>query len=141
MIPGPMFNLAPFLGAAIAKLPGAFYGSLGLFGPGCLLQIGLLPYWERLRKVKTVKTILHGTNAAAVGLIVTGVWLLMKTVLTGATAYALICSAGALTAVYGTSPVRIIVSHGLIGVVLVFFKIGGPYHLVETVREPIFPSL
>lgn len=135
--PGPMFNLAPFLGASVAQWKGALYGSIGLFGPGVLLQLGLLPYWEQVRRVSAVQSVLGGTNAAAVGLIIAGVWMLMKSVLVGPLAFVLTCSAGVLSAVYKVSPVRVIISHGIIGAVLIYLKIGGPYHFVENAQQII----
>lgn len=134
-----MFNLAPFLGASVDQWRGALYGSIGLFGPGILLQLGLLPYWERVRRIKVVKSVLAGTNAAAVGLIITGVWMLMKSVLIGSMAFVLTCSAGVLSVAYNVSPVRVIISHGIIGAILVYFNIGGPYHFVESAHEVVFP--
>lgn len=123
-----MFNIASFLGAAVVPLQGALLGSVGIFGPGILLQLGVLPYWERVRRVKAVQTILQGTNSAAVGLIFSGVWMLMTKALVGPAAFALTCSAGTLSIAFGMSPVNIIVSHGVLGVMLVSLGIGGPYH-------------
>lgn len=127
-----MFNLAPFLGAAVLSWPGAFCGSIGLFGPGVLLQVGLLPFWERLRRVQTAQTVLQGTNAAAAGLIMAGVWMLLKKAMVGPAAFALTCTAGALAITYKTGPAFNILIHGVAGVVLVVLGIGGPYHLSES---------
>lgn len=123
-----MFNLAPFLGAAVLSWPGAFYGSLGLFGPGILLQVGLLPFWERLRKVARAQTVLQGTVSAAVGLIVAGVWMLLRKALVGGTAFGLTCLAGALATVYKVPPAFNILINGALGVLLVVLGIGKPYH-------------
>lgn len=127
-IPGPMFNMAPFLGAAVVSLKGGFYGSIGLFGPGILLQIGTLPFWERVRKIEAAQIVLQGTNSAAVGLIIAGVWMLLQKALVGATAFALTCTAGAASVVFGVSPALNIVTHGILGILLVSLGIGGPYH-------------
>ena len=135
-----MFNIAPFLGAATAHIPGAFYGTLGTFGPGCLLQVGLLPYWERLRRIKDVKTILNGTNASAVGLIVAGVWMLLIKAFSGPAAFGLTVTAVMLKIKFNASPALIIISHGLIGFLLASLNIGGPFHVEENpVARAIFP--
>lgn len=128
-----MFSLATFLGAAIIPIKGAFYGSIGLFGPGVLLQLGLLPFWERFRRVKLVQTVLNGVNAAAVGLIIAGVWSLTQSALAGPTAFALTVSATVLSVIFETTPVGVIVSHGILGALLVYFQIGGPYHVMKDV--------
>lgn len=128
-VPGPMFNLAPFLGAAVLSWPGALYGSVGLFGPGLLLMIGFLPFWERVRKNTTAQTILQGTNSAASGLILAGVWMLLKKAMVGPTAFALTCLGGALKMVYGFPPAKIIIVCGVLGFILVWLDIGSPFHL------------
>lgn len=126
-----MFNLAPFLGAAVLSWPGAFCGSFGLFGPGILLQVALLPFWERLRKVRTARTVLQGTNAAAAGLIVAGVWMLLRKTFVGPAAFALTCTAGAMAVTFQAGPAVNIVLHGIVGALIVYLGIGGPYRLVD----------
>jgi chromate transporter len=51
MLPGPLFNLSAYVGAIYLGVPGAFVGWVGLFLPGFLLVIALLPLWDRIRKV------------------------------------------------------------------------------------------
>ena len=130
-VPGPMFNLAVFLGAAILSWRGAVCGSLGLFGPGMLLQIGLLPFWERVRKMRATQTVLQGTNAAAAGLILAGVWMLLRKALVGPAAFALVCTAGAAATVFEVPPAANIVMHGVAGFALVSLGVGGPFHVAE----------
>ena len=124
-----MFNLAPFLGAAVLSWPGAFCGSFGLFGPGLFLQVGLLPFWERLRLIEKAQIFLQGTNSAAAGLIMAGVWMLLRKALVGPAAFALTCSAGAFAITYDVPPAFNILVHGIAGVLLVSASIGGPYHI------------
>lgn len=69
MLPGPLYNLAAFIGAIYKGLPGALLGWAGLNLPGVLLTIGLLPLWERVRHVKAVKAMVRGVNCGALGLI------------------------------------------------------------------------
>lgn len=72
-LPGPLFTFAGFLGASIeAGSGGAAVGVLALvaaFLPSWLLVLGVLPYWERLRRLKSAQAALMGTNAAVVGLL------------------------------------------------------------------------
>ncbi|KAJ8905386.1 hypothetical protein NDN08_001893 [Rhodosorus marinus] len=63
VMPGPMFNLAPFVGAAVAGLPGAFVSAVGMFGPGVLLVFAVLPFWGSLRKTKLITACLPGVTA------------------------------------------------------------------------------
>ncbi len=126
-VPGPMFNLAAFLGAAIAGFPGAFRGAVGLFGPGIIIVLGLLPFWEQVRKRKIVRDIVQGVNSAASGLIVAGVWMLLKRVMVGPASFSLAVSAGVAMTVFKISSPIAIVLHGVIGALFVVLGIGGPY--------------
>lgn len=55
----------------------------------------------------------------------------MEKVLVGSAAFALTCSAGVMSAVFKLSPVTVILSHGIIGAIIVALGFGGPYHLVQ----------
>lgn len=125
--PGPMFNLAAFLGAAIASWSGCILAWFGLFAPGIVILLGLLPFWERLRKIKWVRQFVFGVNAAASGLILTGVYMVLMRVIKGPASFSLAVSAGVLmTAFSVSSPIAIIV-HGVIGVFFKLLNIGGPF--------------
>lgn len=72
-LPGPMFSLAAYIGAL---LPGAYpfwlgalVAILGVFLPGFLLLIGVLPYWLRLSAEPRAQRAVAGVNAAVVGLL------------------------------------------------------------------------
>lgn len=75
--PGPNFNFAAYLGVlAIPANPclGAVVGWTGIFAPGIVLKLSLLPVYDSWRKHQVAKSILRGLNAAAVGLVYTAVW-------------------------------------------------------------------
>ena len=75
--PGPNFAFAAYLGVlAVPSNPvlGAFLGYLGIFTPGILLKLALLPLYKVWREYAIAKSALRGLNAAAVGLIYTAVW-------------------------------------------------------------------
>lgn len=126
-VPGPMFNLAAFLGAAIAGFPGALRGAFGLFAPGIIIVLGLLPFWEQVRKKKIVRDIVQGVNSAASGLIVAGVWMLLKRVMVGPASFSLAVSAGVAMTVFKVSSPIAIALHGGIGALFVLLGIGGPF--------------
>lgn len=124
-----MFNLAPFLGAAMASWPGAFRAGVGLFGPGIVIVLGVLPFWEQVRKKTWVRDFVSGVNSAASGLILAGVWMLLSRTLVGPAPFSLSISAGVAMAAFGiSSPIAILI-HGIVGVVFVYFKVGGPFSL------------
>jgi chromate transporter len=72
-IPGPLFTFSAYLGA-VSRIPpagllGAFICLIAAFLPSFLLILGVLPFWERLRRVETMRFAMQGINAAVVGLL------------------------------------------------------------------------
>jgi len=78
--PGPNFNIAVFLGSLTAvnagqnPVAGAVIAWLGIFFPGMVLLHGTMGIWSALRSRRSVKSVLRGINAGAVGLIYTAVY-------------------------------------------------------------------
>lgn len=68
-MPGPMFSFAAFLGAAKAGIPGALVATVGIFLPGAILLVGILPWWERLRHEPRAQGVIAAVGAASVGLL------------------------------------------------------------------------
>ncbi|MDA7416095.1 chromate efflux transporter [Xenophilus arseniciresistens] len=72
-VPGPLFSVAAYLGAAMqAPLSGVAGGLLLLgllFVPGLLLLVAALPFWARLRSRPGARAALAGVNAAVTGLL------------------------------------------------------------------------
>jgi chromate transporter len=72
-LPGPLFAFSSFLGTSLSVGPGGVTGGvlalLAIYLPSCLLVLGALPYWERLRGLTPARAALMGTNAAVVGLL------------------------------------------------------------------------
>jgi chromate transporter len=72
-VPGPLFTFAAYLGAIVEPGPGGLLGAtialLGIFLPGMLLLLGVLPFWDRLRRHAGARAAMAGTNAAVVGIL------------------------------------------------------------------------
>lgn len=72
-LPGPLFTISAFIGAVISKGSYTFFIVLiclcGAFLPGYLLMIGILPFWESLRKVQSTAYVMKGISAVVVGLL------------------------------------------------------------------------
>jgi chromate transporter len=68
-VPGPLFTFAAYLGAVIGGWKIALLCLVGIFLPSFLLVIGLLPFWDQLRKRPAAQAALRGVNAAVVGLL------------------------------------------------------------------------
>lgn len=72
-IPGPLFTFAGYLGALAVPMPyrvlGAILGLIGIFLPGLLILLGVLPFWNALRTHATAQSAMSGINASVVGLL------------------------------------------------------------------------
>jgi chromate transporter len=72
-LPGPLFAFTSFLGTSISAGPGGIGGGVlalvATYVPSWLLLLGVLPYWEKIRRLATAQAILKGANAAVVGLL------------------------------------------------------------------------
>ncbi|MCF7997225.1 MAG: chromate efflux transporter, partial [Chromatiaceae bacterium] len=72
-VPGPLFTVAAYLGAialpGASAVLGAAIALLGIFLPGMLLLMGVLPFWGRLREQQAARAAMAGANAAVVGIL------------------------------------------------------------------------
>ena len=72
-VPGPLFTFAAYLGAVVRLQPdglaGAILGLIGIFLPGILILIGMLPFWDAFRIRPGAQAAMRGVNAAVVGLL------------------------------------------------------------------------
>ncbi len=68
-VPGPLFTFAAYLGAVIGGWKTALLCLVGIFLPSFLLVVGVLPFWDALRKKRAAQAALTGVNAAVVGLL------------------------------------------------------------------------
>ena len=77
-IPGPLFTFAAYLGTLMNVQPNGWAGAVlctvAIFLPGFLLMVGVLPFWDRLRRHAPVRSALAGVNAAVVGLLLAALY-------------------------------------------------------------------
>ena len=77
-LPGPLFSFAAYLGAAGSQTPhgwlGALVATLAIFLPSFLLILGVLPYWQALKRLAALGRALAGVNAGVVGLLLAALW-------------------------------------------------------------------
>jgi chromate transporter len=77
-VPGPLFTFAAYLGTAMRPPPSGWLGGviylLAIYLPSFLLLVGVLPFWDDLRKRPTVRAALGGVNAAVVGLLLAALY-------------------------------------------------------------------
>ncbi len=68
-VPGPLFTFAAYLGTVMGGWTIAVVCLVGIFLPSFLLVIGVLPFWDVLRRKPAAQAVLAGVNAAVVGLL------------------------------------------------------------------------
>jgi len=77
-VPGPLFTFAAYLGTVMGPAPNGWLGGLiclvAIFLPSPLLLVGVLPFWESLRRQRAVQAGLNGVNAAVVGLLLAALY-------------------------------------------------------------------
>lgn len=93
-VPGPLFTFAAYLGAISTTGPGGVPGALvalaGIFLPGFLLLLGVLPFWTTLRARGWARAMMHGANAAVVGILAAALYTpVFTTAITGPGPFAL----------------------------------------------------
>jgi chromate transporter len=82
-VPGPLFSFAAYLGAAMNSSPNGLLGAAiclaAIYLPSFLLLVGVLPFWDRLRKRSGVQSAFGGVNAVVVGLLLAALYTPMWT--------------------------------------------------------------
>jgi chromate transporter len=77
-VPGPLFTFAGYLGAIMAPEPNGWLGAglciVAIFLPAFLLTIGVLPFWDDLRRFAPVRSALVGVNASVVGVLLAALY-------------------------------------------------------------------
>ena len=77
-LPGPLFAFAAYLGAAMEPAPAGLAGAalclLAIYLPSFLLLVGVLPFWDGLRRRTAVQSALRGVNATVVGLLLAALY-------------------------------------------------------------------
>jgi len=77
-VPGPLFTFAAYLGAVADGPLHGWLGGLALlaavFLPAFLLVVGVLPFWEGLRRRDGVRAALAGINAGVVGILLAALY-------------------------------------------------------------------
>ncbi|WP_440711507.1 chromate efflux transporter [Herbiconiux sp. YIM B11900] len=72
-VPGPLFTFAAYLGTLSTVGPGGVAGAAialaGVFLPGFLLLLGVLPFWNTFRSRAWAQALMRGANAAVVGIL------------------------------------------------------------------------
>lgn len=113
-IPGPLFTFAAYLGMVMQPEPKGLLGALiclmGIFLPGMLLVLGVLPFWDNLRRNPKMQRIMAGANAAVVGILAAALYHpLWISAIFSARDFALACAAFALLTLGKAAPWKVVI--------------------------------
>jgi len=113
-VPGPLFTFAAWLGASAAPahdaLSGAALGLIGIFLPGMLLLVGVLPFWQAVRGRAAARGVMAGINAAVVGLLAAALYTpLWSSAVHGAADMALAVAGALLLIAWRMPPLLVVV--------------------------------
>eukprot|EP01017_Pseudomicrothorax_dubius_P026077 TRINITY_DN2883_c0_g2_i1.p1 TRINITY_DN2883_c0_g2~~TRINITY_DN2883_c0_g2_i1.p1 ORF type:complete len:434 (-),score=42.52 TRINITY_DN2883_c0_g2_i1:105-1406(-) len=77
-LPGPMFNIAAYLGMVMYGWTGAAASYLALFAPAFLTIWGMLPYWFQFRTNPFISKALKGISCVSVGFIFSAIYMMWE---------------------------------------------------------------
>lgn len=77
-LPGPMFNMAAYVGVLINGLVGAVSCCVALYTPSFLAIWAVLPYWELYRANQRIQKVIYGLCCASIGFILAAVAMLWQ---------------------------------------------------------------
>lgn len=114
-VPGPLFTFAAYLGAWSAGWMGALLATIAIFLPAFLLVLGVLPFWQDLRRHAGMQAALAGVNAAVVGILAAALFTPLWTSAVGKPADFVLASVLFLLLAFWRTPPWIIVVLGAAG--------------------------
>jgi chromate transporter len=68
--PGPILITATFVGYKIGGLVGAVTSTIAVFYPSFLVLVGVVPHFEKIKRLRTVRWMIQGVLAGFIGLLV-----------------------------------------------------------------------
>lgn len=118
LTPGPILMVAAFVGYQKASFGGALVGAIAIFLPSFLLMLGILPMFERIKRIVWMKSALKGISPAVIGMIAVAlVQMLPQAVPDWMTAVLAIATI-ALMIMRRSGPLPLMVAGGAIGLLL-----------------------
>ena len=119
-VPGPLFTFAAYLGTVLTPpRPGGWAGAIlclgAIFLPSGLLVVGVLPFWESLRRRPAAQAALRGANATVVGLLLAALYQPVWTASVHAPADFIVVSAAFALLVFWKMPPWLVVGLAAMG--------------------------
>ncbi|MEW4282819.1 chromate efflux transporter [Priestia koreensis] len=73
-VPGPLFTFSSYIGTVVKGWSGGVVATLAIFLPSFLLVMGVLPFWNGIRRNKNIRGALLGVNASVVGILLASLY-------------------------------------------------------------------
>lgn len=126
-VPGPLFTFAAYLGMLSTVGPGGIAGAAialaGIFLPGFLILVGVLPFWNTFRTQPSAQAIMRGANAAVVGILAAALYdPVFTTAITGPASFGLALVCFVLLVSWRIPAWGVVIVGGLGGVLLAAFS-------------------
>lgn len=117
-MPGPLFNLAAFIGAIKEDIPGAVVAVVGVFAPAYFFMLAGIALWAVLHTRYWFKALLKGVNAVSIGFIGAACIFIWEQAVVKAADAMVFVVAGSLTGYYNLPPPIVILVSVLLGALL-----------------------
>lgn len=118
LTPGPLAILATFAGVRVGGFTGGLIATVCVFLPCVLLMLVVGRYYERLKNIDLIRSTLDGVLPAVVGLVASAAWTLGSSSLVELKQWLLLAVAFLLFRYTRVSPMLMILSAGLLGMLL-----------------------
>ena len=129
-VPGPLFTFAGYLGALADPGPGGVAGAAlalaGIFLPGFLILVGVLPFWDALRRRPGAQGFIRGASAAVVGILAAALYdPVFTSAIVDGPSFALAVAAFVLLVVAKLPPWSVVLLGALAGVAITLLPVAG----------------
>ncbi|MEX2415963.1 MAG: chromate transporter [Paenibacillaceae bacterium] len=118
-VPGPLFTFAAYLGAMAKGISGALVATVAIFLPAFLLVVGVLPFWNSLRRSPRIQGALIGINASVVGILLAALYNPLWTTTIMAPADFALVSILFIMLVFWKLPPWVVVIAGIVGGIII----------------------
>lgn len=115
LTPGPVLMVAAFVGYQTAGLSGALAGVIAIFLPSFLLMLGILPMFDRIKRITWMKAALKGVSPAVIGMIAVAMLQMLPKAVPDWLTGVLLIAAIALLLVRRSGPLPLMLAGGAIG--------------------------
>jgi chromate transporter len=113
--PGPILMVSAYVGYKMAGVPGAMVAYAAIFLPAFVLMLGILPVFERVRRLQWTKAAVKGISPAVIGVLLVTLGQMAPHAVSDAFGALLFASVGAAVICWKVSPIKALLAGALAG--------------------------